>query len=163
LLDALAALATLRGQPAQAVAIATEALALQARLTPVTQHRLLRTLLLARASLDGAHARRHDEELLALATGARRERPHDPEPGVTMGRALNFLGRFDAARDELAAVAARLPNNASVRYHLGWAQLALGDAKAAGREFAAVAAVLPAGALVVPRALARYENGEHAA
>ncbi|HZT55434.1 MAG TPA: hypothetical protein VFA35_04345 [Burkholderiaceae bacterium] len=160
LLEALASVASLRGQPADAVEIATEALQMRQRLSPVTQHRLLRTLLLAQASLDAGNARRRDQELLTLATVARRERPYDPEPRLTLGLALNFLGRFDEARAELQALVPRLSRSTTVRYHLGWAELALGDARAASAEFTAIAPLLPQAALIVPRALARYESGD---
>lgn len=161
LLDAMATAAVLRGQTREAVALATEALALRQRLVPATQHRLARTLLLARASLSTANARRCDEDLLQLSTVAQRERPADPDPRVSGAIALNFLGRFAEARTALTPLALRLPRSFSVRYHLGWAELGCGEASVAAQHFAAVAAVLPPSALLVPRALARFEAGDH--
>ena len=161
LLDAMATAAVLRGQAREAIALATEALALRQRLLPATQHRLARTLLLARASLSTTNARRCDEDLLQLGTVAQRERPADPDPRVSSAIALNFLGRFDEARAALAPMAERLPRSFSVRYHLGWAELGCGQASVAAQHFAVVAAVLPPSALLVPRALARFEAGDH--
>jgi hypothetical protein len=161
LLDAMATAAVLRGQTREAVALATEALALRQRLMPATQHRLARTLLLARASISTATARRCDEDLLQLSTVAQRERPADPDPRVSGAIALNFLGRFAEARTALTPLAPRLPRSFSVRYHLGWAELGCGEANVAAQHFAAVAAVLPPSALLVPRALARFEAGDH--
>jgi hypothetical protein len=56
---------------------------------------------------------------------------------------------------------ARLPRSFSARYHLGWAELGCGNANAAAQQFGLVAATLPASALLVPRALARFESGDH--
>lgn len=160
-LEALANVAVLRNQSTAAIEIATEALALKSRLTKTTQHRLARTLLLARATVDATTARRCDEDLLTLATATKRERPWDPDAQISLGIALNFLGRFREARLVLEPLAERLPQNSTVHYHFGWAALGLGDAKTASREFAAVAAVLPLDALLVPVALARYGCGDH--
>ena len=66
ILEALANIAMLNGDPKQAERLCLEALGYAARLAPVTQHRLARTLLLARSSLRPDDAGRHDAELLEL-------------------------------------------------------------------------------------------------
>ncbi|MBM4062949.1 MAG: hypothetical protein FJ265_17915 [Planctomycetes bacterium] len=159
-LDAVAAVALLRGDPAQAERTAPQALGFTARLSPPVQHRLARTLLLARASLHPDRADRHDRELLALGEAGRRERPHDPQPALTAAIARNFLGEFAAARPLLEAAAARLPNQAVPAYHLGWACLATGDARGAAAWFEAAALRLPAPWVAIPRAIALHRAGD---
>lgn len=161
LLDAMAATAAMQGDAATALRLAQEALALPRRLGPTTTHRLLRTLLLARASLEPELASRYDEELETLGIVATRERPFDPEVRLTKGIAANFLAKFTEARDLLTALASRLPEHAGVAYHLGWAALGTGDGAASARAFANAAKTLPARAVVVPRALAMWSAGDH--
>lgn len=161
LLDGMAAAAAMQGDATSALRLAQEALALPRRLGPVTTHRLLRTLLLARASLEPELASRYDEELATLGIVATRERPFDPEVRLTAGIAANFLARFADAREVLGPLEVRLPEHAGVAYHLGWAALGTGDGALAARAFANAARVLPARAVVVPRALAMWSAGDH--
>lgn len=159
-LDGLASLALLRGELDAAERLAREALGYEARLLPTTQHRLARTLLLARASRDPERAAEHDRELRTLAEVAGRERPHDPEPQLSAALAANFLAEFAEARALLTGLAARLPEQPIVAYHLGWACLGSGDAAASAPWFERAAARLPAGWVLLPRAVALYESGQ---
>lgn len=162
LLEALAAARLVpQGHGQEAVRIAREALQLTDRLLPATAHRLMRTLLLARASTQPERTAPFDEELRTLGEVGRRERPHDPEPLLTAGLAANFLGEFDAARAVLAPLAQRLPGRATVHYHLGWAELGCGDGRAAFAAFERAARDLPLFTTVVPRALSLFAAGEH--
>lgn len=163
LLELQASNASLLGDATGALRLAQEALGLERRRSPTTTHRLLRTLLLTRASADPRLAARFDEELRTLAQVAERERPHDPEVRLTAALAHNFLGEFAAAQPLLVALADRLPQHAGTLYHLGWAALGNGDARTARRAFDEVAATLPTATTVVPRALARFAEGDHAA
>src|SRR5690606_20099387 len=97
-LDGLAALALLRGEVALAERTALEALGYESRLLPSTRHRLARTMLLARASAAPDAAAARDRELLELGAAGQRERPHDPEPLLSLALALDFLGEFARAR-----------------------------------------------------------------
>lgn len=160
-LETMASIASVQGDAEAAGRLAREALGLTQRLAPTTTHRLLRTLLLARASTEPQLAGRFDQELWTLAQVAARERPYDPEVRFTAGMALNFLGRFGEAQPALAALAERLPDHAGVQYHLGWAALGNGDPTAARAAFDRAAVALPTRATVVPRALARYGQGDH--
>ncbi|MGC3970435.1 MAG: hypothetical protein QM775_24800 [Pirellulales bacterium] len=160
-LEGLAAIELLGGDPALAERIAREALGYEARLLPSTRHRLLRTLLLARASATPERAADQDRELRTLADVAQRERPHDPEPLLTQALARNFLGDFAAARPLLTDLAVRLPDQPIVAYHLGWACLGSGDAAAAVPAFERAAAHLPQPWVLLPHAIALYESGRH--
>lgn len=160
-LEALAAVRSLLGDASSAQRIAIEALGYPTRLSPTVQHRLTRTLLLARASEMPQRASQTDQELLLLGRVARRERPFDPQCRITEALAHNFLGDFAAARDLLVPLSLRLPHSATVHYHLGWSWLGLGNATAASIAFDAAAPNLPLAATFVPRALARYEAGDH--
>jgi tetratricopeptide (TPR) repeat protein len=160
-LDGLAVLALLRGDAAQAERIAREALGYEARLLPATRHRIARTLLLARASLGGDAAAARDRELLQLGEVGAQERPFDPEPLLSQAIALDFLGEFARAKPLLQDLAQRLPQQPIVVYHAGWACLGAGDALAAARWFERAAARLPAGFVLLPRAIALYESGQH--
>ncbi len=160
-LDGIAALAVLRGEPTLAERTAREALGYEQRLLPATRHRLARTLLLARASIDTASAADRDRELLALGEAGHRERPHDVEPLLSQALALNFLGEFERARALLLALAERLPDHPIVTYHAGWACLGSGDAADAARWFAHAAARLPVGFVLLPRAIALFDSGQH--
>ncbi len=160
-LEGLAALALLRNDAAAAERLAREALAYEGRLLPTVQHRLARTLLLARASLAAADAASFDQELLRLAATAQRERPHDPQPVLTQAIAHNFRGEFAAARPLLTDLQRRLPDQPIAGYHLGWACLGAGDAKAALPPFADAAVRLPIGWTLLPRAIALHEAGAH--
>ncbi|MBK8098494.1 MAG: hypothetical protein IPK26_15400 [Planctomycetes bacterium] len=158
-LDLLASARALRGDAAGARALATEALALNARLSPVIQHRLLRTLLLARAVAEPATTADCDRELATLAAVAQRERPHDPQVQLTAALAANLRGDFAAALPGLQALRARLPGNATVLYHLGFAELAAGDPRLAMDHLAAAAPRLPFATTLQPRAIALFEAG----
>jgi tetratricopeptide (TPR) repeat protein len=160
-LEALAAVELLRGQLPTSERIATEALGYPLRLLPTVQHRLLRTLLLVRASRPGAPAAQFDQELQRLGEVGRRERPHDPQPEFTTALAENFLGAFAAARPRLQALRTRLPDQPIVAYHLGWACLGSGDAAAAIDPLEFAAARLPVPWLLLPRAIALHEAGRH--
>lgn len=160
-LDALAAATLLVGDAEGAERICREALGYTARLSPTTQHRLARTMLMARASLKPDAASQRDRDLALLAATAARERPHDPEVRITTALAANFLGEFAAARPQLEALVRELPDQAILSYHLGWAQLATGDAAGAVASFAAAAVRLPPAWLALPRAMALFEAGHH--
>jgi hypothetical protein len=160
-LDGLATLALLRGEPIAAERLAREALGYQARLLPTTQHRLARTLLLARASLPGADAPSFDRDLLRLAELTCRERPHDPQPMLSAAIAHDFLGDFEKGRALLTDLRTRMPEQPIVAYHLGWACLGGGDAAAALGPFDDAAARLPVSWVLLPRAIALFEAGEH--
>ncbi len=160
-LDGLAETELLRGHPGIAERIAAEALSFTTRLAPHRQHRLARTLLLARASQRPENAPGHDRELRDLGRVFQRERPHDPQALLTLGLAENFLGDFAAALPHLQAFVALEPDHPLGHYHLGWTRLALGDNAAAVSEFDLAALRLPAAALIVPRSIALYGAGQH--
>jgi tetratricopeptide (TPR) repeat protein len=160
-LDGLATVELLVGDLARAERTCSEALSFTARLAPTTQHRLARTLLLARASATPQHAADHDRQLLQLGEVGRRERPHDPQPVLTAALAHNLLGDFAAARPLLVALLPRLPDTALVPYHLGWACLGLGDPAAACDQLELAAPRLPMPWTMVPRAIAWFSAGRH--
>lgn len=159
-LDALAAVALLRGEAVEAERLALEALRYGARLSPDTQHRLARTLLLARASLRPETAPQRDRELRQLGETFARERPHDPQGRLSEAIACNFLREFAAAKERLEPLAARFPQQAMVAYHLGWACLGTGDGRKAAAWFAEAALRLPLPWTVVPRAVAMRAAGD---
>ncbi|MBL9079043.1 MAG: hypothetical protein JNL08_16180 [Planctomycetes bacterium] len=159
-LDGLAAVELLRGDAAAAEALCTEALGYTARLQPTTEHRLARTLLLARASQRPERAADRDRELLALGEAVARERPHDLHGQLTLAIARNFTGAFAAARPLLERLRAAMPDQPIVAYHLGMACLGTGCAAAASAAFDAAALRLPANWVAVPRAIARFEAGD---
>lgn len=161
-LDAMASVALLRGEVANAERLAREALGYPNRVLPTVQHRLARTLLLARAALRPEQAAAIDQELLQLGEVAAGERPHDPQPVLTRGVASNFRGDFAAARALLEPLLSRLPEQPILHYHLGWACLGSGDATAAVEQFATAAVRLPIANTLLPRAIALYEAGQHA-
>ena len=162
-LDGTAALQLLRGELAAAERTALEALGYTDRLLPTTRHRLARTLLLTRASLLPEQATQRDQDLLQLGTVMQRERPHDPEAALSIGIAHNFLADFVAARAVLEPIERQLPNQAIVPYHLGWACLATGDPARAVVLFERAAVRLPPAWLLLPRAIAMHEAGQHEA
>lgn len=159
-LDGLAAVALLRGDAAAAEQLCLEALGYRNRLQPTTEHRLARTLLLARASARPAQAAARDRELLALGRVAVRERPFDLQAQLTLAIAANFTDDFAAARPRLERLRAAMPEQPIVAYHLGWACLALGDGAAAAAQFDAAALRLPMAWVAVPRAIARFAAGD---
>ena len=159
-LEAMASNASMLGAADEARRLAEEALQWTERRSPTTTHRLLRTLLLSRASLEPQLAGKYDQELWTLAQVAMRERPHDPEVRFTAGVALNFLGRFDEALPRLQELEQRLGAHTGTLYHLGWAALGAGDAATARDAFDRAARSLPIRATVVPRALARFAAGD---
>lgn len=158
-LEGLASSALLRGDPALAERVCLEALALQNRLSPPLQHRLARTLLLARSSVLPERAPERDQDLLALGQAGQRERPYDPQCALTSAIAYNFLGDFTAARTLLAPLATRLPRHAIVAYHLGWACLGTGDPQTAVQHFEDAALRLPMAWITIPRAIALRTAG----
>jgi len=158
-LEPLAAMELLRGDADRAERIATEALSYEERQSATVQHRLARTLLMARATLRPQDASSFDRQMLTLAKVARRERPHDEEPVWTAALAHNFLGEFDQARPLLEKLQLRRPDHAFVPYHLGWACLGTGDAAAAADHLKRAAMRLPPTWVLLPRAIALYESG----
>lgn len=138
-----------------------EALNYTPRLSPTTQHVLLRTLLLADAAREPAEAATYDQRLATLAAVARRERPHDDEPRWTEALAHNFRAEFDRARPVLEELLQRLPEQPFVPYHLGWACLGTGDAAAAATHLERAALRLPESWVLLPRAIALFEAERH--
>ncbi len=159
-LDALAAVELLRGGAAAAERLCLEALGYHNRLQPTTEHRLARTLLLARASLVPTQAGQRDRELLALGEATVRERPFDLQAQLTLAIARNFTADFAGARPLLERLQRAMPEQPIVAYHLGWACLGLGDASAAVGHFDSAALRLPLQWVAVPRAIARYDAGD---
>jgi hypothetical protein len=160
-LDGIASVELMLGNPADAEKVSLEALGYTHRLCPTTEHRLARTLQLARASRNPENARRYDRELLALAETGRRERPYDPQIALSEAIARNFLGEFAQSRPLLEQLRQRLPDQAIVSYHLGWACLGSGDGPGAVRSFEDAAVRLPMPWVAVPQAIARYTAGDN--
>lgn len=160
-LEVLAACELLRGNLGVAERLCQEALGYERRLAPTTAHRLARNLLLARASLRPEDAARHDDELATLAEVFLRERPHDAEGVLTQALAHNFRAEFEQAEPLLRALRTRFPERALVDYHLGWARLALGEPRPAAEDLAVAARRLPAPWVLLPRAIALFESGQH--
>jgi len=158
-LDQLAAMELLRGDPVTAQRIAQEALRYTERTSPGVQHRLARTLLLARAAREPSKTGTFDQQLLTLAKVGRRERPYADEPLWSAALAHNFLGEFDQALPLLEEMAERRPDHAFVPYHLGWACLGLRQADQAADHLAQAAMRLPAPWVLLPRAIALQEAG----
>ena len=153
-------LALARGETREATRVAESALRLlAARLTPTTQHRLARTLLLARAQADPPNAARHDGQLQELGETFATERPFDPHARWTIALAHNHRGEFAAARDVLAPLAARWPRVPYVAYHHAFALLGLGDCRAALAALDAGARELPEELALLPRAFALFGVG----
>jgi tetratricopeptide (TPR) repeat protein len=159
-LEGLAGVALLRSDPQLAERICLEGLALESRLSPPLQHRLARTLLLARSSLHPEQAPDRDRDLLDLGLAGQRERPYDPQCALTVAIAHNFLRDFAAARVLLEPLVLRLPHHAIVAYHLGWACLATGDPAAAVVHFEAASLRLPMPWIAIPRAMALRAAGQ---
>jgi hypothetical protein len=160
-LDRLAYLELLRGDADTAERISREALTYDNRASATVQHRLARTLLMARSARKPSDAAGFDRQLATLAAVARRERPHDEEPVWSAALAHNFLGEFQAARPLLEKLRLRQPDNPFIPYHLGWACLGVDDAKSAAVHLADAAVRLPAPWVLLPRAIALYESGRH--
>ena len=160
-LDQLAYLELLRGDADSAERISREALTYENRASATVQHRLARTLLMARSARKPDEAEGFDRQLATLATVARRERPHDEEPVWSAALAHNFLGEFAAARPLLEKLRLRQPESPFVPYQLGWACLGVDDPKAAAEHLADAAVRLPAPWVLLPRAIALYECGRH--
>lgn len=161
-LDGLAAVELLRGDDAAAEKLCSEALGYAARLQPTTEHRLARTLLLARASRDPTRAAERDRELLALGEAIQRERPFDLHGRLSLAIARNFTADFAAARSLLESLRTAMPEQPIVAYHLGMACLGLGDGAAAAAQFDAAALRLPLVWVAVPRLLAHHMAGDEA-
>jgi tetratricopeptide (TPR) repeat protein len=160
LLDQLASMELLRGNATAAERICREALSYTDRTSASVEHRLARTLLMARSAMDTQDAGTFDLQLAALATVARRERPYDDEPVWTAALADNFTGKFQQARPLLEHLLDRQPQRAFVPYHLGWSCLGLGDANAAAEHLSKAALRLPTPWVLLPRAIALYEAGQ---
>ena len=160
-LDRIAEIELLRGNSEVAERTCHEALTYGERVSATVQHRLARTLLMARAQKEPSDAPSYDRQLATLAAVARRERPYDEEPVWTAALAHNFLGEYAEARPLLEKLLLRWPENAFVAYHLGWACLGMDDATAAVRHLATAGLRLPAPWLLLPRAIALYEAGLH--
>ena len=158
----LAALELLRGDAVNAQRIAQEALGYTERTSATVQHRLARTMLMAKSARQPANTGTFDRQLHTLAKVAHQERPYDDEPVWTTALASNFLGDFAAARPLLEQLLVRQPEEAFVPYHLGWACLGTKDANAAANHLAAAARRLPAPWVLLPRAIALQEAGRTA-
>jgi len=158
-LDGLASVELMRGDAAAAEKLCLEALRYETRLSPTVQHRLARSLLLARSSIDPSRARERDRELLALAEVGRRERPFDLQPLLSEAIARDFLGQFETARPLLERLRAEAPDLAIAAYHLGWACIAAGDGTAALANLDDAAVRLPMAWVVVPQAIACFVAG----
>jgi len=157
----LAALELLRGDAKRARDVSREALGYSARCSPTIQHRLARTLLLAKSALDPRQTARNDRELKRLAKVARRERPHDDEPRYTAALAHNFLAEFSAARPLLEGLHQRLPERGFIAYHLGWACLGTDDPAAAADRLSEANRRLPTPWLLLPWCIALFEAERH--
>ena len=133
---------------------------LESRLSPTTQHRLARALLLARAQIVGpTRAADVDRSMLQLAETFARERPHDPHAGYTRALAHIHLGEFAAALTDLDALAVRWPEVPWVGYYRAFALLGLERPAEALRAVEDGARGLPEEALLLPKALALYGVG----
>ena len=159
LLEPLAACEAALGNHAAALQLCDEALADTKRLLPTTQHRLRRARLLARAALSPDTASACDEELLALATAARAERPYDLEPLRSLATAHALRGDFGAAAPLLDRLLAIDPDAANARLLAGYTALALGQPAAASDHFAAVRGRMPAATTLLPHACALFAAG----
>lgn len=160
-LDPLAYLELLQGSADAAERISREALTYENRTSASVQHRLARTLLMARSARNPEDAPSFDRQLATLAEVGRTERPHDEEPVWSAALAHNFLGEFEAARPLLEKLRLRQPENPFVPYHLGWSCLGMDDAEAAASHLAEAAVRLPAPWILLPRAIALFESGRH--
>ncbi len=160
LLEPLAACEAALGDHATALRLCDEALAETARLLPSTDHRLRRARLLALAALHPADAAAHDAELLALATTARADRPHDLEPLRSLATAHALRGEFAAAAPLADELLAADPDAANARLLAGYTALALGAPAAAADHFAAVRGRLPAATTLLPHACALFAAGQ---
>ena len=161
LLAPLAELMLLRGDADDAERICREALGYAQRSSPTVQHRLARTLLLARAARSPQQAARYDADLRTLSLVAQRERPHDDEVLWTGAIADLFRAEFAAARPVLERLHERMPERALVAYHLGWACLGTGDYLAACDAFRHAALRLPKPNVLLPYGVALLEAGRH--
>lgn len=159
--DALAACHLLRSDGAQALATLERSLP-HGRTSAVLRQRMARTRLLALALHRPAEAATFDAALLALGTGELAARPHDPQARITVAIANNLRGNFPVAEPALAELRRRMPRNALVAAHHGWALLALHRPTEARRAFADAEARMPPGSLLLPRALALCEDGDRA-
>jgi len=161
ILEGLAAMQLLAGEAAAAERLCREALGYRNRLQPRTEHRLARTMLLARASLQPEASGQYDAELLALAMAIRRERPFDPQGPWTAAVAHNYRGEFAEAVALLRPLRQRHPEHPLLAYHCGWACLGSGAASEACQHFDAAALRLPLAWVLVPQSLARHASGAH--
>ena len=161
ILDRLSYLELLRGDADAAERISREALSYAERASQTVQHRLLRTLLMARSAKYVSETESFDKQLAMLASVARLERPYDDEPIWTAALAHNFQGEFKEARGLLEQLLSRKPGNPFVPYHLGWACLGMNDATAASGHLATAAVQLPQPWVLLPRAIALFEAGLH--
>lgn len=158
---AAATLALATGDAHEAIRVAEQALRLlAARLTPTTQHRLARVLVLARAQANPIDAARHDQQLLDLGLVFANDRPFDPHGRYTIALAHNHLGSFAEARDVLAGLQSRWPRVPYVAYHHAFALLGLALPQEALKVLDDGARELPDELALLPRALALFGAGE---
>ena len=161
-LATLAANLLVSGQAKEATTVARAALALEDRLAPTTQHRLARTMLLARATVRTTDAGTPaDRNLLQLADVTMAERPFDPEPVFSKALALNLQGRYGESTPLLEALAKRWPKHPGVAYHRTFAALATGRHETAIQSIEGAFDRLPAHSRVLPRALALFHAERH--
>ena len=158
-LDALAACHLLRNDGTEALSTLERAVP-PGRTSSGLRQRMARTRLLAQALTRPADAATFDAALLALGAGELAARPHDAQARITVAIAHNLRGDFAAAEPALADLRRRMPRNALVATHHGWALLALRRPTEARRAFADAEARMPPGSLVLPRALALCEDGD---
>jgi len=161
-LQPLASCELLFGNADEAERICREAIGYARRSSPQNGHLLGRTLLLAQAGRHPQDVAVYDRRLLDLGTVATRERPHDDEAQYTLALAHNYRAEFERSEPLLRALAQRLPEHAFVHYHLGWALLANGDPAGAAAHLAEAALRIPASWVLLPRAIAMFECGQHA-
>jgi len=154
----LLTLSAVHGQPArsaEARRIATDALQLDQRLSPTTQHRLAHAVLTAQAQTSGSFAT-SDHDLLTLAEVSLSERPHSPRAALTKAVALNLLARYTESLPMLRALAKRLPESGEVGYHLTFAEIGAGDPQLGLAAIERVRDRLPPHSAGLPTALALY-------
>ena len=154
-LSVLATVLQARGDPrsrAECVRLVQEGLRLQPRLSPTTQHRLLRAHALATGDL---------KRLRMVAATYQRERPNDPHGRFTMALWASLAGEANQALQRLRPLARRWPDNASVNYHLCFALLAARQPDAALDAIRRVSGRLPQHLTVRPTALSLFHANQH--
>ena len=137
----------------QAMRTLNEALHLRHRLTPRSEHRLARALLIVR---------RDDAKLIELGKAYGSDRPHDPHGHYTHALGLSKSGDYAASRPILERLRARWPRNPFVRYQLAFALLATGEAKTALEVLEEAKRQLGTQAIARPFAMALFHSGKAA-